>query len=1040
MTALVRAYAKRRLIEARLSGGFLAGTYRSGDSLDSIDVGQLETAVDMIGPALAEGDDLQATILKGRLLVAQGKNTDALRTLRAALRTAPSNAEVYNDLGACLYAGGDFDAALDQFETALKLRQTMPEALFNRALCYQRLQLSSAARFEFSKAAETERDQGWLREIRDRLDQLSQPVPAPISLEEVVKEIRAALSAHNTAAVAEFLNKNTSLVLTRSTHLYDQYLEAAVSNDFTRAEEALSELEQIGAALRDARGDKIVADLASYFRGLPRRDLAEEKLLQEEWKASLKRMYSDSSGQIPLFARFIERFGARGNRVLQHRAGYNLAVCLSVSNRFTESLKLLVQQVQSAEEHKWYYYEELAMSQMALNYSRLGQDSLAIRYCSRVSDPSRYSPYFEAKASQYIGLSYWHLGDLDRALLSLRKSTDIFIRENPIKVELSYNYLNIGDIYRLRGSHRLAKLYAEAALAFAKEANNGDLIAQSSSFAALEMAATDEPLRAREHLQLAFDFVSKMDPGQRRFTGPLVYLRGGTIAEQQGDAQEALGYYSKAQEDLNWPESDIALRIEALRGQSKTLVSEGRISDARSALQRAIDLIEYQRGRIAESENRSHYLDATRGVFDEVISLNASEGFGSPADAFDLSERSRARTLFDEISTRNKLAGFEAVSGEVAFEASRTLSLDEIRRVLPQDLALLEFAVTSKETSIFVITKSEVAIRPSTATAATLQALVTDYLNLVGDMAPINEVTEKARYLYDLLIGPVEPILRDKFQVAIVPDESLHFLPFAALVDRAGTYLVQTHSLTYAPSASVLVECLNEARLKKASGPERVVAVGNPAYDTRVFPQLRPLPDAEVEAAQVAGLYPGARLLIGTEATKNTFQSVLADCDIAHLALHCVIDELSPGEARLVLASAQNPLTTVLSQRADPAPPRSDDSVLSLTEVYRLRLRRTRLVILSACQSGVGQYYRGEGIVSLVYPFIVASVPTVVASLWSVQSEATSQLMYAFHLARTANKARAGEALRTAQMRMSGDDRYRHPFYWAAFVAVGSDR
>jgi CHAT domain-containing protein len=157
--------------------------------------------------------------------------------------------------------------------------------------------------------------------------------------------------------------------------------------------------------------------------------------------------------------------------------------------------------------------------------------------------------------------------------------------------------------------------------------------------------------------------------------------------------------------------------------------------------------------------------------------------------------------------------------------------------------------------------------------------------------------------------------------------------------------------------------------------------------------------------------------------------------------MHCVIDETSPGGATLVLAPAPEAkeqtrsTPTRLSQH-----PGEDDGKLSLDEIYTLRLRRTRLVVLSACQSGVGQYYRGEGIVSLVYPFIVARVPTVLASLWSVQSEATSRLMYTFHAVRTANKAGVGEALRAAQIEMTKDSRYQHPFYWAAFIPVGSDR
>jgi CHAT domain-containing protein len=103
-----------------------------------------------------------------------------------------------------------------------------------------------------------------------------------------------------------------------------------------------------------------------------------------------------------------------------------------------------------------------------------------------------------------------------------------------------------------------------------------------------------------------------------------------------------------------------------------------------------------------------------------------------------------------------------------------------------------------------------------------------------------------------------------------------------------------------------------------------------------------------------------------------------------------------------------------------------------------MKLPRTKLVILSACQTGLGHYYRGEGIVSLVRPFLALKVPTVVASLYSVDSQATAALMIDFHRLRKKKNLGAGDALRTAQRNMIADATFRHPFYWASFIAVGS--
>src|SRR4029079_10045865 len=129
-------------------------------------------------------------------------------------------------------------------------------------------------------------------------------------------------------------------------------------------------------------------------------------------------------------------------------------------------------------------------------------------------------------------------------------------------------------------------------------------------------------------------------------------------------------------------------------------------------------------------------------------------------------------------------------------------------------------------------------------------------------------------------------------------------------------------------------------------------------------------------------------------ATEREVRGDLKSCDVAHLAVHCIVEEKSKWFAALVLSrevgAGDKPLV-LGNQLSD------TDGFLYLNELYEMTLPRTRLVVLSACESGLGQYYRGEGIVSLVRPFLAARVPTVVASLWSVDSRATADLMIEFH-------------------------------------------
>ena len=215
--------------------------------------------------------------------------------------------------------------------------------------------------------------------------------------------------------------------------------------------------------------------------------------------------------------------------------------------------------------------------------------------------------------------------------------------------------------------------------------------------------------------------------------------------------------------------------------------------------------------------------------------------------------------------------------------------------------------------------------------------------------------------------------------------------------------------------------------------------------------------DSEGEAEKIRKFYSDDSIILAQDdATEERVLNAIKDCDVLHFALHVLVEERSPWLAAIVLTPPQKQeADTALADGARaglPAPPGlslalskevsddPNDGLLSLTEINNFGLTRTRLVILSGCQSGLGQYYRGEGMVSLVRPFLASNVPTVVASLWSVDSKATAALMVGFHEERKINHLKAADALRAAQMRMAyGPDAYRHPYYWASFIVVGGN-
>jgi CHAT domain-containing protein len=688
----------------------------------------------------------------------------------------------------------------------------------------------------------------------------------------------------------------------------------------------------------------------------------------------------------------------------------------------------------------------------------------AVAHCSA-------SPELEAKILQYMSVPYLQLGDIDGALERLRDSTKLILENGMPPNNLAHNYSKIADIYSRRNQHVLALLYADQAINYSNEAKSYEYAAEYSSFVAVEKARLGLTEEAEARLKSAFDYLDAAEHSTNRdLTEARVLVNAIEVARYSGHTQRALGYYVRAEELAKLDEGNALLTIDLLRARADAYLAAGQNENARADLIRAVSEIERYRANIATSDHRSHFLDASHQAFDQLISLDV----GSPdrlPEALEWSERSRARALLEEISraadaSEGQRYGDAAHNNAVTPTSSATvspLSVADVQSSLPEDLMVLEYSVTSKGTYLFLITRSDLKMAGSPATTETLDRLTSEYISGLQNIESIDKLNKKATELYDYLIKPVEQEIYGAKDLCIVPDKSLHFLPFTALRDASGEYLSKSHSLSYAPSASVLIRCLKEETRFPVGGLERILSVGNPSFNREDFPKLRPLADAETEADRSAKYYaPGSVVLRGAQATEPVVRSAMRECDVAHLGVHCLVDSSSPWQAALVLAGKmRNNSTTgagpgaALEPEAGapgkgtttrsaalaktlPSEPAVDpsDGLLYLNELYRMKLPRTRLVVLSACKSGLGQYYRGEGIVSLVRPLLAGGVPTIVASLWPVDSKATSDLMIEFHRQRKLTAGtHAAEALRRAQIEMQLT--YQHPFYWAPFIVVG---
>ncbi|BAY64566.1 TPR repeat-containing protein [Calothrix brevissima NIES-22] len=278
--------------------------------------------------------------------------------------------------------------------------------------------------------------------------------------------------------------------------------------------------------------------------------------------------------------------------------------------------------------------------------------------------------------------------------------------------------------------------------------------------------------------------------------------------------------------------------------------------------------------------------------------------------------------------------------------------------------------------------------------------------------------------LHELLINPIADLLpkNSSDRIIFIPQRSLFLVPFAALQDSDGKYLIEKHTIFTSPSIQVL-DLTHKQKQRIGTQPiqgKDTLIVGNPVMPF-VAPkigetpqQLQPLPGAEQEATAISSLLK-TEPLIGNKATEATVVQRLPQARFVHLATHGIFDDIQGLNSAIALT-----------------PSGKDDGLLTASEILDLKLN-AELVVLSACDTGRGRI-SGDGVIGLSRSLISAGVPSVLVSLWSVPDAPTAQLMTEFYqnLQKSTDKA---QALRQAMLTTMKNN--PNPVDWAAFTLIG---
>jgi CHAT domain-containing protein len=412
------------------------------------------------------------------------------------------------------------------------------------------------------------------------------------------------------------------------------------------------------------------------------------------------------------------------------------------------------------------------------------------------------------------------------------------------------------------------------------------------------------------------------------------------------------------------------------------------------------------------------------------------------------------------------LAAHRQVRADIRARSPRYASLTQpqpmdapaIQALLDDDTLLLEYALGDERSYVWAVERS--ALRayelPGRARIEAAARLFYERVPRSHLRAGRRAAEQAGGELSAMLLGPVAERLGTR-RLLLVGDGVLQYIPFAALPDPTDTAapLVVRHEVVSLPSASVL-GALRQER-EDLPRPTRLVAVlSDPVFDARdprvaggkgapattrsSEPLTRSLAELNLdrlprlersrqEAEAILALAPAGQALRALDFSASRATATdpqLAQYRVVHLAAHGLLNSRHPELSGIVLS--------LVDERGQP-----QDGFLRLHDVYNLRFGAD-LVVLSACQTALGKDVRGEGLVGLTRGFLHAGARGVVASLWSVRDDATAELMRRFYVALLRDGQRPSAALRTAQVSMWNEPRWRAPYHWAAFVVQGDWR
>jgi CHAT domain-containing protein/Tfp pilus assembly protein PilF len=918
--------------------------------------------------------------------------------------------------------------------------------------------------------------------------QLSQPVAAAVPVGKVVQT--AQTNSNEAAAKA----------LKEGLQLYQQGTAEAKRSAIVQWEIALKLYREAGDRSLEAYiltgigrvysdlGEKQKA-LEYYSQSLPLSRAVGDRSLEALTLSNIGRVYSELGEKqkaLEYFSQSLPLYRAVGDRSGEATTLTNIGSVYSALGEKQKALEYFSQSLPLSRATGDRRGEAVTLNNIGLVYSELGEKQKALEYYSQSLPLSRATGdrSGEALTLNNIGAVYSDLGEFQKALEYYSQSLALS-RTVGDRFGEARTLNNIGRVYSDLGEFQKALEYYSQSLPLSQTVGNRSGEARTLTNIGAVYSQLGEQQKALEYVNQSLPLLRAV--GDRR--GEALTLTNMAYAKRDRDnLTEALNDIEsslKIIENLRTKIASPELRssyfatvqdyyefyIDLLMQLHKTNPKSGYDTKALEASERSrarslLELLQESNANIREGIS-PELLQQEKSLQQQLDAIEKQriETISTPnPNATKIAEIDKQRLAllqqYQQLQTQIRTAS----PRYAALTQPQPLTLPEIQKqILDENTILLQYSLGKDRSYLWVVTSTGLTTY-ELPKRADIETAARDFLEATTD--PVvrdfpKRVAEASSNLSQLILQPVADRLGNK-RLLIVPDGILHYTPFAALTipqtagQNTNNFLITQHEIITLPSASTL-GILRQNYADRKSPNQTLAILADPVFspdDDRLKGKLTPetteklasnnlglsrslrasnrewppkrLPFTRQEAQTISSLFPSAstRQILDFDASRTTATDrTLANYQIVHFATHGLANSKNPELSGIVMSMVDDKGNLL-------------NGFLRLGDIFNLKLA-ANLVVLSACQSGMGQNIQGEGMVGLTRGFMYAGAQRVAVSLWNVDDEGTSVLMQKFYQKMLQEKLAPAAALRAAQLEMMSQDKWKSPYYWAAFMLQG---